>query len=364
MRDLHRRDNAFDLLRLLAASAVLYSHSFALLGLPQPTIVGTLSLGSFAVYVFFSISGYLVCQSWHSDPRLLAFVAKRTLRIFPGLLVLLVLTTWVVGPLLSSKAAPDYAREPATWVYFLSNVGIFGGTDRLPGLFGSNPFPDAVNGSLWTLRYEVALYVWLAVAATLVRRHLANALLASALTFAATWLWLMPVGGPEQILPLPVLWRLGVQVDSHFLNFGVFFVGGALLYCFRECVALSVAAAIALVVACGLARHTVLLQPLLWVAVPYACIVAAYRLPAGFAKFTHGADISYGVYIYAFPVQQVISALAVRYGWSWALSLALSVVVIGVLATLSWFLVERPGLALKRHVARPKAAPGTALLLG
>ncbi|MGO4377458.1 acyltransferase family protein [Pseudoduganella sp. RAF53_2] len=91
-------DNAFDVLRMTAAAAVLYSHSFPLLGLPEPEPLPGLTWGRLAVAVFFGISGFLVAQSWESDSHGLRFLARRALRIFPGLLVLALLSALVLGP--------------------------------------------------------------------------------------------------------------------------------------------------------------------------------------------------------------------------------------------------------------------------
>jgi peptidoglycan/LPS O-acetylase OafA/YrhL len=80
----HSRSNSFDFLRVSAALLVLYSHSFSLVGLPEPASMAGQSYGSLAVALFFAINGYLVCQSWVHDPSPLRFVVRRALRILPG----------------------------------------------------------------------------------------------------------------------------------------------------------------------------------------------------------------------------------------------------------------------------------------
>ena len=93
--------NNFDFIRLVAALLVLVSHQFALQGLPEPGVQGLYSLGGLGVLVFFSISGYLVAQSWLNDPHWLRFAARRLLRIVPGLLVVMVACTFILGPVLT-----------------------------------------------------------------------------------------------------------------------------------------------------------------------------------------------------------------------------------------------------------------------
>jgi len=153
----YSRQNAFDFLRVAAALAVLLSHSFPIVGLQEPTPVAGLTMGKLAVAVFFAISGYLVCQSWQTDPHVGRFAARRALRIFPGLLVMLLLTVLVLGPALTEVRLSEYFGAGATRKSLL--YGALGlGSFPLPGLFEHNPMPGGVNGSLWTIKYELLMY--------------------------------------------------------------------------------------------------------------------------------------------------------------------------------------------------------------
>ncbi len=162
-------NNAFDFLRLFAASAVLFSHSFALYGLPEPESIGGVSFGALGVGILFAISGFLVCQSWNSDPSVLRFSIRRGLRIFPGLIVMAIAAVIVVGPLFSRLSPEQYFSQFSTWAY-IPNASLLFRSVNLPGLFENNPLPKYVNGSLWTLRYEVLMYAWLAIGGTLLQR--------------------------------------------------------------------------------------------------------------------------------------------------------------------------------------------------
>lgn len=153
--------NNFDFVRIVAATLVLYSHQYALSGQMEPSFFGLHSFGGFAVLIFFAISGYLVTQSWYSDPNILRFALRRLLRIWPALAVVVTLTALVLGPVVSSLPAADYYAHGGTWQYFLNLrfIAVY----ILPGVFEKNPYPLGVNGSIWTIPIEVLCYLVLAV---------------------------------------------------------------------------------------------------------------------------------------------------------------------------------------------------------
>src|ERR1017187_3679384 len=138
--------NSFDLLRVSASILVMLSHSLALTGMREPIITNGYTIGNVAVFFFFSISGYLVYQSLERDPHILRFLARRALRIGPGLAVVLALSVMVLGPICSTYAPKDYFAQSETWAY-LAKIRLYG-SDRLPGVFERNPYPLAINSSL------------------------------------------------------------------------------------------------------------------------------------------------------------------------------------------------------------------------
>ena len=151
--------NSFDLLRLIAATAVLVSHQFQVLGRPQPKIFGLAEPSFLAVLVFFALSGRLITQSWERDPQVRYFLLKRCLRIFPALLVVVVtLTDFVVGPTFTVLGVREYFFNAMTWKYFRCAI-LWPGHSWLPGVSWTNPYPHAVNSPLWTLPIEFALYL-------------------------------------------------------------------------------------------------------------------------------------------------------------------------------------------------------------
>jgi peptidoglycan/LPS O-acetylase OafA/YrhL len=150
------RDNNFDAVRLIAALAVVVGHAWPLTGLSHPPRLGGVPIFTLAVFVFFSLSGYLVGTSWRHDPRVLPFLARRASRIFPALIVVIVLTTFLIGPIATRLALNDYFTSSQTWTY-LTNVTLVASYD-LPGVFDANPRP-VVNGALWTLGPEFLCYL-------------------------------------------------------------------------------------------------------------------------------------------------------------------------------------------------------------
>lgn len=168
-RQIENRDNNFNLIRMVAALSVLVAHCFPLTRGPgawEP-LVGAIgmTLGSVAVDVFFVSSGFLVGGSLMQRQRVVDFIWARILRIFPALLVMLLLTVTCIGLYFTTESVVSYMTSAATWRYFFGNVVLIGaGTGAgLPGVFVQNPFSGVVNGSLWTLPYEVAMYLALII---------------------------------------------------------------------------------------------------------------------------------------------------------------------------------------------------------
>lgn len=148
--------NNFDFLRFVAAYMVLFSHQLVLTGNSGPNIT-SFDLGKLGVVIFFSISGYLVTQSWDHDPSIWRFLAKRMLRIWPALIVVTCITVLFLGPIVSTEPINHYFINHKTWDYFRVLKLII--RYELPGVFVTNPFPNAVNGSLWTLPIEFRWYL-------------------------------------------------------------------------------------------------------------------------------------------------------------------------------------------------------------
>ena len=319
------RINNFDALRLLAALAVLVAHSFAVAGAEEPSVGGE-SIGTLGVYVFFGISGFLIAQSWTSDPHLWRYLAKRSLRILPALVVVLLVTAFVVGPLLTTLPVGSYLSQSETWLYVLKNA-VMVMTHELPGLFVDNPAPRAVNAPLHTLQPEV--WAYFGVAALGLVGGLRRAWLPP---LVAAFLLVLP-HDPTGLLPWP-----------HQVFYLQAFAVGTCLFAWRDRVPWHPALVLAGVGAWLLAPHEGVRLLLAVTVLPYAVVFLAYRGPAALRKLTSRGDFSYGIYLWHFPLGQALVA-------TWGASLSPGQVILIVLpltyavAAASWRYIEAPALA-------------------
>lgn len=355
--------NAFDALRVISALAVLYSHSFALYGLPEPQPVAGQLLGRLAVTLFFSISGYLICQSWERDPHLGRYAARRALRILPALWVVVILTALVIGALCTTAALSDYFGSSSPWRYMAVGVTAMGSPPLL-GVFEQNPFPGSVNGSLWTLKYEIIMYLVLGLLGRFAPGSLRAKCSVAFVFFAASWLLICALG--YQKAGVPFLWRFYIELYPYRIAYlGAFFFAGACAHLYFHRIHLSWAVALIMAAVLPFIKSEMLTMVMLWVAVPYIALVFALKAPPIFQK-VNGFDYSYGIYVYAFPIQQIVSQMGQQHQWSWGTVLVLSLLSTTVAAALSWHYVEKPALRMKgaisaigRTITPPAATAGS-----
>jgi peptidoglycan/LPS O-acetylase OafA/YrhL len=330
-----RQPNNFDFLRFTAAALVLVSHAFPLTSGSNATeplfqlTHGGATLGRVAVAIFFIISGFLISGSWANKGQLSPYLWARLLRIMPGLAVVLLLTV-LAGRLLTTTPELYW---PAAVKYLVKNLTLYKMQFSLPGVFEHNPWGDAVNGALWTLRHEFSCYLLVA----------ALGLLRRASRPLAWGVWLL--GAVASAVP-------AVQGDAflgEFLPLMGWFYGGALAYAYRERSWPPVWYAVALLGMLLLAWAGI---NLVWLAPLLACLLIqiAY-LPGKLNTFGRHGDFSYGMYIYAFPVQQYL--VYVDPGMRWWHNVLLAFPITLLLAALSWHLVERRCLKFKAGLLAP-----------
>ena len=340
-------DNSFDPCRFTLATMVIVSHSFALLGdkvlarEPMVWLSNRLGLGSLAVNGFFVISGFLVSASYCHCPTTLSYFRNRALRIYPGLIMALLISAFVVAPL-GGAHGPLF---PLVWRTLLGQS-----TPNLPGAFAHNPLPY-VNASLWTLRFEVFCYTLVPLLALLgcYRRPQRLTVVFLAAFLAFQWArGLLFQGRHFQLGPFNWLDELP--------HLCVYFLSGALLYANRHRVPRSPKLAlVALVVFALTLRHG--LEWTMPFTVSYLVLFLALRpvSPSVRRRQRWMGDVSYGMYLYASAIQQLLVMASQPY-WGPKRLLAVSFPLSLLAGWLSWNLLEKPCLRLKY---RPAETSGT-----
>jgi peptidoglycan/LPS O-acetylase OafA/YrhL len=341
-------NTGFAWLRMIGALTVVVDHSAPLTDPSRLTVFPTswnLSPGYIALLGFFAMSGYQISDSWRQDPSWWRFSAKRVLRLWPPLLFVLLVTALVIGPLVSTLRLTEYLSARDTWGYIVHNAGLYTLQHQLPGVFVDNPWPWSVTGSIWTLSMEVTGYLLVLGfgAAGLFRR--------------APWLTIV------LMLALVTLDRrcgagigntgecgsfLEVPVGST-VAFLVAFSIGMVVHAYRGRIPLSPLVAWALV-GLQIVVHTTQAGALtLPFMAGYGAIVLAFHWPARLEGYDSWVMGSYGLYVWAFPVQQLLIMAGVDTQWPLTVTALLLTYLCG---WLSWRYIESPTLSLRRYLRR------------
>jgi len=355
--------NNFLIVRLVLASFVLVSHAFDLASSaygpnPTPGWFGGVSLGHVAVNGFFFLSGFLVSGSFErrNDPA--SFISARVARIFPGYIVNLLVTILLLGLFVTSVAPANFFTSPQTWNFFVANLStLLPHSGTLPGVFTQNPSMPAVNGSLWTINFELACYLALCLFGALgILASKSKFYLFSAAFVTFQVVWAVVGSGLEQQFG-SALWvtafaRLSL---SFFLGVLAFRYRHVASVRWRDLVILTVITMAYFVIGLRTPLVDETLRALM-VAQTILC-VAFSTSRKGLARLDH-FDISFGLYIYAFPIQQTWYAFFpdMHPLWNMALSLATAI----PFALLSWRFIEKPALDLNKQFWKSRRMPKTA----
>ena len=336
------RDNNLALLRIIAAIAVLVSHSFVLsTGDPdaEPLYIWIgMTPGSIAVDVFFVISGFLVTASIFKSNDVLDFIAARCLRIFPALLIMLVITVFIMGPLITNDSLMDYFGRK-TFGYFLRCFTLVDGVAyQLPGIFLSNPYKMAVNGSLWSMTLEGRCYIVLIlawIASSVLSNYINRLFLILAIAAGFVFYIYLQILHASNAASVPVVMPLlmfSIGVVAWQLRNDIFFTWSSFL----------------LVLAAMLVVPIYSIK-LFYVGFPFALayivLFFAYVPTGVIRKYNKMGDYSYGIYLYAFPIQQLLAMKWV--GINVEQMIFFSFVVTLFFSVMSWHLVERNALGVK-----------------
>jgi peptidoglycan/LPS O-acetylase OafA/YrhL len=353
-----RQANNFDFLRLAAACSVVLSHSWLIAYGTQrdePLVWAThnqCSLGLVGVFVFFVISGYLVTESFCRDPKPGGFVLRRAARIYPGLAVNGLAIAFVLGPIVTALPLAAYLGHPGLRDFLFEYAALWPGPLKLPGvLFPVKGVDDLVNGAFWTLCFEVMMYATVLVlgVARLLRLETALALLA--IGIVAIWwderwslAWLGYLRG--------WLWML-----SHF-------AAGMVMYFLRDRIVFrwyyALLALLPLVLTGQLGEFITFFAPSGAYLTLYAA-TARYWPRLDYAR--HVGDLSYGIYIYGWPCEQLVVWLTGGSAPWWGVTLGALTLVLPF-AFVSWHGIEKRALRWvrrrPRHAIAVPAVSGTA----
>ena len=344
-----RQANNFDLLRILFAWFVIVSHSYVLNGdgatdplfeMTQQTFL----LSFIGVKGFFIISGYLIFKSMVVSTSIFEYLVKRLLRIFPALAVVLLVTLVAVFFIYPNNMPPFFSNKEV-YAYFLGNIILFKPHFFISGIFAALP-SSAINGSLWTIEYEFFFYLFI----LLFFYFRSNKKILKALLVIVVALFLMV--------------RLAFYdwtVQTHFFipleplfDLGPYFLMGSLLSCFNfdtMPAKNALAAVLSLVLVASVyfkIGHTVV-----YFTLPFLVIYVG-KQTSKLATWVHTTmgDPSYGIYLYAFPLQQLI---IYWYRPSTLVLFVASTIGAFIFGYLSWIFIEKNALALKQYfLARRK----------
>jgi peptidoglycan/LPS O-acetylase OafA/YrhL len=331
---LESRDNNYNAVRLMAAIAVIVSHSYLILrpgeGV-EPLSWSAYNLGATAVNVFFVLSGAMISRSYARHPDLVRFIKARLLRIYPGLIVASLVTAVLIVPFATEVPATNYLTAPSTWFYPLQVTYDFADA-RLFDAFTHNIREDT-NAPLWTIRYELFAYV----------------------CFAALVLWgivdrkrliMVAMLGSGIFLGLADILYLTATLPGALLRFSFAFLIGVVAFQWADRIHLSIGLAIiSIVLSFALAGFPgdKVFSILLF---GYAALTFGGATPS-VLPIIQRHDLSYGIYLYGWPIQQGISH---HIAWDGPLifaHMAIALVCASGLAVISWFFVEKPALSIR-----------------
>lgn len=349
------RENNFALLHFLGACMVIYGHQWALLGRSVPGFLGN-SVSTLGVKMIFVITGFLITRSFLRSGNLREFLKRRLIRIFPALIFCILLTVFSLS-LVSRLRFPEYFKWSFSYVWH--NILLYPWYN-LPGVFEANPYPNAVNGSLWTMPVEVAMYfvigilLWLK---TKIRKESLGRCLytAVALLFVLFEAWKDVTGTSFSLCVWGTNWAVAMDLIPYMFIGSLFEAANLKKYC-----NLQIAAAL-LLLSCGISFRN--MELLTFVVLPYTTMSFALCEKPFFAHWFKKNNIAYGMYLWGFPIQQLlIYFIQVRaeYYMSPNLYFALSLAPIIGMALLSHRLIEKPieGL-LKRLLIHKTSTNGS-----
>jgi peptidoglycan/LPS O-acetylase OafA/YrhL len=336
----NRHSNNFDIIRFLAAFIVIIKHSNILLGKP-PYWISSQDLPFLGVPIFFIISGYLISISAVRSKNSLDFLWKRTLRIIPGLAIALLFTVFLIGPFMASVEPLQYFSNSETYRHLLT-VFLYKLEVQIPFVFSDN-IVSAVNGSLWTLKYEFTCYIAILLL-VLFKIHKYKFVVFA--LFVLSLAFRIYLGDKFYIYNYRNPYVLNHNI-MFLVQWGFYFASGVVFFLFKDKIPLKASILIiaSTVYALLIWQAPELIKYYQYLYIPYAVFYLSF-IPGRTNNFGKYGDFSYGLYIYAFPVQQLIIAVSNQNLNPMVLTIYAGILTLG-LSILSWKFIEKPMLKYK-----------------
>lgn len=343
------RNHSATLLRLVAAFLVLSGHMSYICGM-TPAVLWDEQVQSMGVKIFFLLGGVFITRSWQGDPHPLRYGIKRFFRIWPPLAAYVLAAALVIGPLASDLPAGQYFSSPL-FTGYLNNLRLFI-SYSLPGLFADNPYPNAANGSLWTLPVEAAMYLLVPLLCLVLSRIRSarlrqGAAWAMAAAACAGQLLLAARPGSRAVF-YATDWVAAMDIIPFYL------IGMAFALCPAVQKWLNLPAALLLMmVFTALGLQGGLRQLLFFPVFSYLILSLAFGVQITSRRIPFDKlEISYGIYLWGFFVQQLLELLLIRRGLAlpfWV-QLVLCTAVSAALGWLSRLAVEQPAGKLSKYL--------------
>lgn len=341
------RSNNFDFLRLVFASLVIITHSYALSGAAQGDPLSQLTdsqmeFSYLGVHGFFIISGYLIFKSLLRCKGLSDFYWKRLLRLFPALLVVLFLTV-LLAPAVYESSVP-YLQNKSVYTYIPQNLTLFFRQKGIDGVFENNPYQHSINGSLWTICYEFSMYVMVSLLFFIRKKAFVKTVVI--LLFISSYI--LTIFQPYFLYGVFVKIGLG---SNHFYNLMCFFAGGMALTYLNisnkktENIIILLSFIILII-----SLYLNIFKYTCYITLPLLVILLGERSTRYLNKVGEViGDTSYGIYIYSFPIQQ---ALMYFFKLDTVMLFIFSLLLSILLGYISWHLIEKKALGYKDLFAK------------
>lgn len=356
------RQNNIDFLRLGFALMVVFAHSFVVTGGgadPFGLLTrGQATGGTIAVDAFFILSGFLIAGSYDRSSSVFSFLKKRIVRIYPAFLVVTLVAALCVVPLAGGQLEGRGALGKTALV--IASIVRLKDIETL-GTFATNPYPHVVNASLWTVSYEFVCYLGVAllgVTMFLHRRRTIAALFGASLVVSllfAHFQWQSPHTLETALFGYPQAWARFIPM----------YLAGVVFYLYRDRIRLhrwgAILSVFAMATACVIPLGYTLLFPIFG---SYLLMYIAYweRLPL--YRIMRFGDLSYGTYLYAFPIQQLLMQQSVQhFAQHFGIRnsplrlFAIATPLVLIAAAMSWHFVEHPSLRAGKRRQQGQDAP-------